>query len=112
MARLGIGVVRYGSTANAITRALGIEPAPECRIGRGRIALTFRRLGATRWAEARQIEYALKVAEIARKVLAADSRRMVRGRATTRAIVVIYEDAALVRGCSVVARWECVVPTG
>lgn len=112
MARIQIGVVRYASVANTIAKALGIEPAPECRIGRGRITLTFRRLGATRWAERQQVEYALKVAEIARKVLAADSRRTVRGRAATRAIVVIYEDAALVRGCSVVARWECVVPTG
>ena len=112
MARIQIGVVRYASIANEIAAVLGIEPAPECRIGRGRITLTFRRLGATRWAEAQQVEYALHVAEIARKVLSADSRRSVRVRAGTRAIVVIYEDAALVRGCSVVARWECVVPTG
>ena len=25
------------------------------------------------------------------------------------AIVIIYEDATLVKGCAVVARWECVV---
>lgn len=55
MPRIQVGVVRYASVANAIAKALGIEPAPECRIGRGRITLTLRRLGATRWAEARRL---------------------------------------------------------
>jgi hypothetical protein len=33
----------------------------------------------------------------------------VRERAA-RAIVVVYEDVAVVQGCVVTARWECVVP--
>src|SRR6476661_10524268 len=107
MSRLRVGVVRYGAMAAAIAQALHIEPAPDCRIGHGRITLTFRRMGASRWPEEQQIEQALRVAQIARDMLASDSRRAVRERAT-RAIVVVYEDATLVRGCAVVARWECV----
>jgi len=111
MKRLRVGVTRFASVANAIADALGIEPQPDCRIGHGRIMLTFRRLGASRWPEKQQIEFALRAAGIAREVLAADSRRTVRGRAS-RAIVVVYEDATLLSGCSVIARWECVVPPG
>lgn len=108
MSRLQVGVVRFASVATAIGRALGVEPAPYCRIGHGRITLTFRRIGASRWPESRQIEHALRAAATARAVLAADSRRSVRERAN-RAIVIVYEDATLVRGCAVLARWECVV---
>ena len=109
MSRLHLGVSRYASVAAAIARAFGVEPAPDCQVGHGRLTLTFRRLGASRWPEARQVEYALGVAATTRAVLAADPRRAVRERAQ-RAVVVVYEDAALVRGCAVVARWECVVP--
>ena len=109
MSRLRVGVVRYASVATAIGRALGVEPAPECQIGQGRITLTFRRLGASRWSENQQLEHALRTAAMARTVLAADPRRAVRER-STRAIVVVHEDATLVRGCAVLARWECVVP--
>lgn len=109
MGRLQVGIVRYASVARRIAHALGAQPAPECRIGQGRITITFRRIGASRWAESRQIEHALRVATIARGAMATDSRRAVRQR-TTRAIVVVYEDAALVRGCAVTARWECVIP--
>jgi hypothetical protein len=108
MARLKFGVVRYASVTNAIAHELGIDPPPDCRIGDGRTTLRFRQLGASRWTEARQADFALKVATIARRVFASDSRRAVRQRAG-RAIVVVYEDAGLARGCSVVARWECVV---
>lgn len=109
MSRLRGGVVRYASVAEAIVDALAVAPAPDCRIGQGRITLTFRRLGASRWPEARQIEYALWAAEVARAVLATDARASIRER-TTRAIEIVYEDATLVRGCAVSARWECVVP--
>ena len=109
MSRLRVGVVRYASLARAIERAIDAEWPPECRIGQGRITITFKRLGATRWSEERQIEYALRVASLARELLASNSRRSVRQRAM-RAIEVVYEDARLVRGCAVVARWECVVP--
>jgi hypothetical protein len=109
MSRLQFGIIRYAAVAAAVEQALGGEPAPSCQIGGGRITLTFRRAGASRWSEAQQIEHALRVAAIARAVLADDSRRAVRERAT-RAIEVVYEDATLVRGCAVVARWECVVP--
>ena len=109
MSRLQAGVVRYRSVASAIGQALGIEPAPDCRIGQGRITVTFRRIGASRWSEEEQIEFALEVATIARTVIAGDHRRAVQRRAN-RAIVVVYEDTTLVRGCEAVARWECVVP--
>jgi hypothetical protein len=109
MSRLQVGIVRYASVTTEIARALGVDPAPDCRVGQARITLTFRRLGATRWPEERQIEHALRAVEVARKVLATDTRRPVRNRAA-RAIEVVYEDASLVRGCAVVSRWECVVP--
>lgn len=109
MARTRLGIVRYASLATAIERAVGATPAPECRIGQGRITITFKRLGATHWSESRQVDYALRVAAIAREILTNDSRPSVRER-TSRAIEVVYEDAALVKGCAVLARWECVVP--
>jgi hypothetical protein len=71
--------------------------------------MTFRRLGASGWSKDQQIEYAIRAAAVARAVLADDHRRAVRRR-VTRAIVVVYEDATLVQGCEVLARWECVVP--
>lgn len=108
MARLQIGVVRYGSTVAAIERAVGGEPLPRCQIGHGRIRLTFRGRGASHWPERQQLEYAFQVAALARGVLSADSRRSVRER-VTRAIVVVYEDSAVRPGCTVKARWECVV---
>ena len=100
---------RYGSVATAIARALGVEPAPDCRIGQHRITLTFRRLGAWRWSGEQQVEHALRAAAVAREVLADDPRNAVRKR-VNRAIVVIYEDTTLIRGCEVVSRWQCVVP--
>jgi hypothetical protein len=87
-----------------------VEPPPECRIGHGRITLTFRGVGASHWSEAQQIEHALRAAAIARQILGDDPRRSVRNR-VRRAIVVAYEDSALVRGCEVQSRWECVVPS-
>jgi len=42
MARIQVGVIRHASVANAIGKALGVEPAPDIRIGRGRITITFR----------------------------------------------------------------------
>lgn len=102
-------LARYGSVAKAIARALGVEPAPDCRIGQHRITLTFRRLGAWRWSGEQQIEHAFRAAAVARAVLADDPRRAVRKR-VNRAIVVIYEDTTLIRGCEVVSRWQCVVP--
>ena len=109
MPRLKVGIVRYLSVAKAISEALGIEPSPDVAIGQARITLTFRRLGASRWSESEQTELALKAAAVARNILSSGSRRLVRRRAA-RAIVVVYEDAKLVRGCAVVSRWECVVP--
>ena len=108
MSRFQAGVIRFASVASTIVHAIGVEPEPECRIGQWRITLTFRGLGATRWTEHEQIEFALEKSAIARAVLAADRRRAMRARAT-RAIEVIYEDATALRGCAVVARWECVV---
>jgi len=109
VARLHAGLIRYASVAREIARVLGATPEPEIRIGQWRIMITFRRLGASRWPEARQMDYALRVAAAAREAMSSDKRSAVRSRAK-RAIVVIYEDASNVRGCAVVGRWECVIP--
>lgn len=103
-------VVRFRSVAGAIARSLGTELPLDCRIENGRATLTVRRLGAARWPEAQQIEYAIRVADVARAVFADDTRRTVR-RAAAWATVVVYEDASIVQGCAVVSRWECVVPS-
>jgi len=109
MRRLRVGISRYLSVANKIAAALAVDRAPEVLIG-ARTKIVFRSLGATRWSEQQQLDYALQVAGAARQAIAADSRRSVRKRAQTSAIVVIFEDATLKSGCSIVARWECVVP--
>ena len=102
-------VHRFPTVAEPIGRTLGIASPPDCRIQHGRTTLTFRRLGGTQWTEPQQMEFALRSASIARGVLAADRRGQIR-RSARRAIVVVYEDATVVQGCAVVARWECVVP--
>lgn len=102
-------VFTFRSVGEAVARALNMESVPECRVVHGRVTLSIRRLGASRWPEAQQIELALRVVEAARVVLAGDSRWQLR-RGATRAIVVIYEDASVVQGCAVTARWECAVP--
>ena len=56
------------------------------------------------------MDYALQIAEAARRAMDMDSRRLIRNRARTRAIVIIFEDATSRLGCSLVSRWECVVP--
>ena len=109
MSRLRIGIVRYASVSAAIEHALGIHPAPDVRIGQGRLTLVFRRTGASRWPQDEQLDFALRVAGVARRVLADDRRSDVRRRAR-RAIVVVYEDAVNAAGCAVTSRWECVIP--
>jgi hypothetical protein len=109
MSRIRVGIIRYSSVADRIAAALSIDHPPEVRIG-VRTRIVFRTLGATRWPEQQQVEYALQVADIARGAIAADSRRRVRRRTQSNAIVVVFEDATVKRGCSIVARWECVVP--
>ena len=108
MSRSQVGIIRHASVASAIVAALGVDAEPECRIGQWRITLTFRGLGASRWSEDRQIEYALRAAAVTRSVLSDDRRGAMRARAN-RAIEVVYEDAAALRGCAVTSRWECVV---
>jgi cysteine synthase len=108
MPRLRVGVSRYLSVANRIAASLGVDPAPEVAVG-GRVRIIFRSIGASRWPEAQQVDYALQVASVARQAMAADTRRLIRRRALGSAIVVVFEDATLRRGCSIVAKWECVV---
>jgi hypothetical protein len=110
MGHLEIGIVRYSSVAARIAKELGLESAVDCRIGAGRITLTFRHLHASDWADARRIKHALRAVETARAVLAVDPRATVRERAA-RAITVVIEDAAILHRCAVLARWECVVPS-
>ena len=88
---------------------LGIRATPEYRIGQGRITLIFRQLGASKWPPDERIEYAFHVASVARNVFAQDRRYLVRRRAT-KAVVVIFDDVDLERGCDVEARWKCIVP--
>ena len=106
---LRFGVVRFASVAQAIARELAVEVEPDCHLGRGRMTITFRNIGATRWPVGEQAERALAAAATARRLLAEDPRARVHRRAS-RAIVVAYEDETLVRGCAVSARWSCVVP--
>jgi hypothetical protein len=110
MARLQVGIIRYASVSRSIGEALGVERPPEVRIGRGRITVTFRQTGASRWPEEEQVDQALRTAATARRVLAADIRPGVRRRAK-RAIEVACVDVFLKRGCAVESRWECVVPS-
>ena len=100
---------KYREAADAISRDMGIHPPPLIRIGRGRITIRFRQLGASSWPETRRIEHAFEVAAFARSLLAGDLRRALRRRAS-RAVVVIYEDATLANGCDIDSRWECVIP--
>lgn len=102
-------VFSFRSVGDAIGRALRVDPPPDCRIAHGRTTLTFRRLGAARWPEAEQMQFALRAAAVARAVLAGDHRRQLK-RGASRAIVIAFKDAAVVQGCEVTARWECIVP--
>jgi hypothetical protein len=102
-------VFSFRSVGDAIARALHVDPSPDCRIVNGRTVITFRRLGAARWPEPQQMEFALRAAAVARAVLADDSRRQLK-RGATRAIVIAFKDAAVLQGCEVTARWECTVP--
>jgi hypothetical protein len=102
-------IFTFRSVGDAIARALRVDPSPECRIVNGRTRITFRRLGAARWPEAQQMEFALRAAAAARVVLADDQRGQLR-KGATRAIVIAFKDAAVVQGCEVTARWECTVP--
>jgi hypothetical protein len=110
MKRLQVGIVRYRSVGRAIAQALGVNPPPDCRIGRYRITFRFRQTGASRWPEERRIQYALHVAETARSLLGADTRKSVRRR-VNRAVVVVFEDTHLDRGCDISSKWECIVPS-
>jgi hypothetical protein len=109
MNRPRIGIVRYTPVIKDIAHSLGIQTAPAFRIGRGRITLIFRQLGASRWPAEERIEYAFHVASVARSMFAADHRRLVR-RQANRAIVVVFEDVFLERGCDIAARWQCIIP--
>jgi hypothetical protein len=106
---LPVRIARYPSVAREIAAAMGMKPPPIVRIGRGRITMTFRQSGGTRWPPEQRIDYAIQAANVARIVCSEDDRRLVRRRAN-RAVVVVFEDVMLEQGCDVQARWECVVP--
>jgi hypothetical protein len=110
MPRIRIGITRYRALAKEIADATGFNPPPVCRIGRGRITILFKQSGATRWPEGEKFEQAFRIADLARSMISADKRRLVRRR-SRRAVVVIYEDRMMQRGCDVTARWHCVVPS-
>lgn len=100
---------RFSALGEEIAAGLGVRPAPDVRIGRGRTTIRYWQLGASGWTEARRIDHAMETAAVVRSMLASSSRWAVRRR-SSRAIVVIYEDALLANGCDIDARWECVVP--
>lgn len=106
---LDFEVFNFRSVGDAIARAMRVDPSPDCRVVNGRTVITFRRLGAARWPETQQMEFALRAAAVARAVLADDQRRKLR-KGATRAIVIAFKDAAVVQGCEVTMRWECTVP--
>ena len=95
--------------ARKIANELDVNPAPDIRIGQGRIAIKFRQLGASSWSETRRVEHAVHVAHVVRSLLA-DSDRWALRRRAGRAVVVSYEDAMYAAGCDIDARWVCVVP--
>jgi len=109
MSYLRVGILRFASVTEAIRRELAFDVVPDCRIGHGRIYLTFRNLGGSRWPVEEQADRALRVAAVTRSVLAADHRGGVR-RLARRAVVAVFEDVFLVNGCEATARWEYVVP--
>jgi len=111
MKRPSLSLNRYAAVGRALAEALGVNPPPVCRIGRGRITFKFRQSGVSRWPEDERIEYALQVAETARNLLGADTRKRVRRR-VSRAIVVVFEDSHLDRGCDIISRWQCIIPSG
>jgi hypothetical protein len=100
---------RFKEAAKEIAGELGVNPPPDVRIGRGRITVKFKQLGASGWSEARRIDHAFQVAAVIRELLGATTKRSLRRRAS-RAVVVTYEDATLAHGCDIDSRWICVVP--
>lgn len=109
MPRIKVPIRRYRALAKEIAAATGFNPPPVCKVGRGRITILFKQSGATRWPESEKFEQAFRIADLARSIISADKRRLVRRR-SRRAVVVIYEDRMMQRGCDVTARWRCVVP--
>jgi hypothetical protein len=109
MAPLRIGISRYASVANAIERRLALGGRLSCQIGQGRLCITLRSAGATRWDPAVQVARALDMATVARGILAAETRASVR-RHARHAVVVRFEDAMVAAGCQLRASWECIVP--
>ena len=104
-------VTRYPEVLEAIERQLAPDGHLTCRLGAGRVYLTLRGVGATRWEPSSQLARALEMARAARAVLASDARAPVRAH-VQHAVVVQYEDVGVAEGCEVRAQWECVVPTG
>ena len=102
-------VFTFRSVGDAIARALRVDPSPDCRVLHGRTILTFRRLGAARWPEAQQMDLVRRAVAVTRAVLADDERRQLR-QSAPKAIVVAFEDSALVDRWPVTTRWECTVP--
>lgn len=100
---------RYPDVLEAIERQLASDGRLMCTFGAGRVYLSLRGAGATRWGLDAQLARALEMAAAARSVLAGDARAAVRVHAQ-HAIVVRYEDATMAAGCDVRAQWECVVP--
>jgi len=109
MAPFRLRATRYPEVLDAIERHLAGEGRVTCTLGAGRVHLTLRGAGATRWSPDAQLARALAMASAARAVLVADARAPVQAHAR-HAIVVRYEDVTVAAGCDVRAQWECVIP--
>ena len=110
MARFRLRATRYPEVLEAIERRLASDGSLTCSLGAGRVHLVLRGAWATRWEADAQLARALEMAAVARAMLAADPRAPVRVHAR-HAVVVRYEDVAVVAGYEVRAGWECVIPT-
>src|SRR3954471_15081176 len=87
MARLRIGISRYASVANAIEQRLALGGRLACQIGQGRLCITLRSAGATRWVPEVQLARALEMAAVARELLDRDTRASVRRHARHAVVV-------------------------
>src|SRR5688500_16064695 len=102
-------ITRYGPLLKAIERQLAPEGGLTCRFGAGRVYLTWRGVGASRWDPSAQLARALEMTAVVRTALAADTRAPVRVHGK-HAVVVRFEDTGIAEGCEVRSHWECIVP--
>ena len=55
MGLFGTGRFGRAAVATEIGYALGVRTMPDIQIGRGRVRITLRQIGASRWTEDREV---------------------------------------------------------